>query len=262
MVVDDRDAWARLIPGDAILFGVGDGRVMVRVGDERERELVKLDGTLANVISLGHMKFAAKSNAGEIVRGDLASSKIERTRVPPTRGALGVDPQGRVLLTDNKRLLVWDTSVREIAAFDRAIVDLAPVEGGIGVTLEGGEARVVDLRNGGVAVHRVLAPGRYMPQYSSNGKLIANLDSVNRTQLIDMPSRAHWSLPTLRDANQVLGVSPNGRRILQSSSFLHGVWQLPEVPSDPSEFPGWLTEQTNATVDKDGSLVWPGQRTP
>ncbi|MBX3161196.1 MAG: serine/threonine protein kinase [Deltaproteobacteria bacterium] len=261
MLVDDRDAWARLIPGDAIVFGVGDGRVMARVGDERERELVKLDGVVADVAVAGHLRFAAKSNAGEIVRGDLASSKIERTRMTPARGVISVDGTGRVVVSENKRILAWDTRLEEIATFDRVVIGMAPVDGGLGVTLEGGEARVVDLRAGGAATHRVLPPGKHFPRFAANGKLIANIDAASRVQLVDLPSRARWSLPLLRDSNErVLGVSPSGRRILQATGFTIGVWRLPQIPQLPADFHAWLSEQTNAIVDKDGVLIWPWQQ--
>src|SRR5262249_50011282 len=71
VVGEGRAVWGRLLPGDAIVFAVGDGRLFARVAEDGPREVAKLDGIAENAVALGYRRFAAHSSSGEIVRVDL-----------------------------------------------------------------------------------------------------------------------------------------------------------------------------------------------
>src|SRR3954463_6367284 len=73
--------WGRLVAGNAMVFGPGDGRVFAKVGDEEPREGGKLDGHAIAAVGLGPLSFAAVSDGGELVRGNLANGAVERGNV-------------------------------------------------------------------------------------------------------------------------------------------------------------------------------------
>src|SRR6185295_12433546 len=72
------------------------------------RELAKLDGAIAAAVGFGRARFAAVSSHGELVVGDLATGALIRSRVAPgATSALAADRDGRVVLAEDNRLLLW-----------------------------------------------------------------------------------------------------------------------------------------------------------
>jgi WD40 repeat protein len=257
LVAEGRDTWGRLVPGDAVVYGLGDGRLFVRQGKAEGREIAKLDGVSDSAVALGYLKIAARSTGGEVIRYDIAASKLERTRVPVgTNGFVAADRTGRVLVVEDSRLLLWDGAIQQIAAFDKPIVQLSPVEGGASVVLQDREMQLVKLTPNATA-HRLLPPARHFPVTSADGKLVAGLGANSQVELVELPSRAHWTLPVLREAgDQVFDISPTGHRIVQGSLSALMIWQLPRPGTD---YGAWLDELTNASIDRDGVFVWPWQ---
>jgi len=252
-----RDLWARLIPGDAVIYSLGDGRVFARIGVEPAAQVAKLDGVVHHGVGIGRLQYAAHSSTGEVVRGDLATGKLERIRVPVgANGFLASDGNGRVLMIEDNRLLAWDGAVTEIAKFDKSIARITPVHGGVAIHLgNDNELHILELRPGATP-HRVLASSAEVPSVSLDGKLLVGLGSGHNVTIVELPSRARWSLPVLYSAQASLGVAPTSRKILQSTERALAIWHLPHVGTD---FAAWLDRQTNATVDADGVLAWPWQ---
>jgi hypothetical protein len=257
VVGEGRAIWGRLVPGDTIVFGVGDGRMFARIGGGEAREVAKLDGIAENAVALGYRRFAAHSSRGEIVRVDLTTDALERARVPVgSDGFLAADSTGRLLIVEDRRLLQWEGGVAELARFEKPIVRLEPYEGGVAVYLSDSEVQAIDLGSDPRPV-RVLPPGKRLAVISFDGKVLANLGNANQLNIVELPSRARWTLPILFDSNSLLAVSPSARRVLQGSNHHFVIWTLPQAGPDLGP---WLDDLTNASIDAGGTLAWPWQR--
>ncbi|HEU0037216.1 MAG TPA: serine/threonine-protein kinase [Kofleriaceae bacterium] len=256
ILAEGKEAWGRLLPGGGVVFGVGDGRVFGQLGDQPARELAKLDGVAEQAVGLGGLRFAVHGTTGELIRGDLGTGEIERVRVPVgTMGFLAADGHGNTLIVEDNRLLLWDGAVTEIAKFDKQIMRVEPVEGGALLVLgQDSEVQVVEIR-ANAKPHRLFA-STHVVRSSNNGKRVVGLSGGHALTVIDMPSRARWLIPALPNAREVIGLSPDGRLLLESTDIATAVWTLPQPEGD---FAAWLDEQTNATIDADGLLVWPWQ---
>jgi hypothetical protein len=257
VVAEGRAAWGRLLPGDAIVYGVGDGRVFAQVEGHEAREVAKLDGIVESAVATGYRRFAARSSGGEVVRVDLVTDAFERTRVAAgTGGFVAADLTGRVLLADDTKLSAWDGAVTEVAKLDRPIARIEPFEGGVIVHLADNEVRVQELVPGATP-HRLLPPGKRQAVTSYDGKLVIGPGNARQLAIVELPSRARWTLPVVFDASDVLSVSPTSRWVVQGSDRHLAVWTLPQAGPDLA---AWLDVHTNATVDADGVLTWPWQR--
>jgi hypothetical protein len=269
VVAEGRSVWGRLVPGDAIVYAVGDGRLFARIGDGEPREVAKLDGVVESAVALGYRRFAAYSSGGELVRGDLERADLERARVPgDARGFVAADQAGRVLIAHGTRLLAWDGAITELAKLDRPLAWLGPYDGGVVMHLPDFEVQALELVPGARPV-RVLPPGKAPAQHSADGKLVAGLGPLQRVSVVELPARARWTLPVLFDAGDLLSVSPSARRVLQGTLRHLVIWTLPQAGP---ELGPWLDELTNATVggggggdgDGDGGgggvIAWPWQR--
>jgi hypothetical protein len=257
VIAEGRRVWGRLVPGDAIVYSVGDGGLFAVVEGSAPREVAKLDGGAAGATSLGYRRFAAFGEGGEIVRGDLVTGELERTRVQlGPNGFVAADITGRVLVVDEHRISAWEGAVTELAKLDKPIRQLDPFDGGVLVRLADLEVRTLELRPG-AAPHRLLPPGKRPPLVSGDGRLVIGLGNGQQVMVAELPSRARWTLPVLYDANDVLSVSATSRWVLQGSARHFAVWQLPQAGPDLA---GWLDGLTNATIDDDGVLAWPWQR--
>jgi hypothetical protein len=261
VVAEGRAPWARLIAGDAIVFGVGDGRLFARIGAGEPREIAKLDGMAENAVGLGYRRFAAHSSSGEIVRSDLTTDALERARVAVgSDGFLAADRTGRVLVAEDRRLLVWDGAITELARFEKPIAALDPYEGGVIVHLTDHEAQSLDLGAGkDPRPVRVLPPSKRFATMSYDGKVLVGLGPAQELQIVELPSRARWTLPPLPAANDLLLVSPSSRRVIQGSDHAFVIWTLPHAGP---ELGPWLDELTNASIDSGGVLAWPWQQRP
>ena len=257
VVAEGRAAWGRLLPGDAIVYGIGDGRLFAQIEGGEPREVVKLDGVAEGAVSLGYRRFAAHGSGGELVRYDLVTDNLERTRVTlGTSGFVAADSTGRVLVVEGNQLLVWDGAVTELAKLDKPIRQLEPYDGGALLHLSDLEVQTIELRPG-AAPHRLLPPGKRPAVTSYDGKLVIGLGNAQQVTVAELPSRARWTLPVLFRANDVLSVSPTSRWLLQGSAYHFALWTLPQAGPDLAV---WLEGMTNATVDGDGVLAWPWQR--
>jgi hypothetical protein len=257
-VVEGDHPWARLVTGNALIYGLGDAQVFAKIGDEPARMVVKVDGVSTHGVGIGPLQFAAHSSTGEVVRGDLRTGAIERVRVPTgTEGYLASDNRGKVFIVEDNRLLLWDGQVSEIAKFDRPIDRVYGVEGGIAIqTGREREVHVLESRTKATS-HRVLSASAVPPAYAGNGKLVAGVGNGREITLIELPSRARWTLPILSTARDGIGLSPSGTLLLQQSDTGILIWRLPRIGQDLGS---WLDDRTNAVVDKDGVLTWPWQQ--
>ncbi len=252
------NTWGRLIAGNAVVFGGGDGRVIAKVGDEAPREVVKLEGRAFAAVSLGNLTFAAIGDQGEVVRGNLANGAIERTNVTPGREVfIAGDLLGRVLIVEDNRLLLWDTDrVIDLHTFDRKIARVDPAEAGVMVTLADHELQLLDPA-GTTAMRRLLGISTRAPRAQRGGRLVIGTGIGEKLVVLEVPSLARWEVPLLFSANDVINVAPSARRVVQGASNYLMVWDLPLAGAD---FPVWLDEQTNGIV-RDDLLAWPWQAT-
>ena len=252
------DLWARLIQGNAVIYGEGDGRVFGVVGDQPPHEVAKLDGKVIAAVSIGSLGFAAISDTGEVVRANLADGATERTNVVGGNSTfLAGDLLGHVLIVQDNRLLLWDADrVVLVQTFDRTIQSVNPTDLGVMITLADGELQLLDI-TGAKPVRRLFNPSTRAPRVQASGRLAIGTGSAEQLLVLELPSLARWEVPLLFEATDVLGVAPNGRRIVQATLDRLIVWELPLAGAD---FPAWLDDQTNAVV-RDDLLVWPWQLT-
>ncbi len=258
VVVEGDRPWARLVPGNGLIYGLGDAQVFAKIGDEPARMVAKLDGVSTSGVGIGPMQFAAHSSTGEVVRGDLRTGAIERVRVPMgTEGFLASDGNGRVLVVEDNRLLIWEGQVSEIAKFDKSIDRVYGMAGGIVIQVgREREIHFLELKTGATP-HRLLAGSSTGPAFATGGgKLIAGVGIGREVTMIELPSRATWTLPVLANARDGIGLSPNGRLLFQQTDSGIVIWRIPRIGKD---FAAWLDNQTNALIDKDGVLTWPWQ---
>ncbi len=254
-----QNAWGRLIEGNAVIFGGGDGRVFGVVGDQPPHEVVKLDGKVVSSVSLGSQSFAALSDKGELVRSNLANGAVERTTIAGGNSTfIAGDLLGHVLIVEDNRMLMWDADrVFLVYTFDRNIQSVTPTEIGIMITLVDGELQLLDL-TGAKPPRRLMTASTRAPRVQASGRLVIGTGSAEQLVVLELPSFARWEVPVLFQATNVLGVAPNGRRVMQGSMDHLVVWELPQARSD---FAAWLDEQTNAVVSDD-LLAWPWQINP
>ena len=258
VVAEGERSWANLIPGNAVIYGLGDAQVFAKIGTEPARLVAKVDGVSEQAIGLGPLQFAVHSSSGEVARVDLRTAKLERVRVPiGTNGFVATDNSGRVLIVEDTRLLLWDGQVTEIAKFDRAINNVARVDGGVAVFVgKEREVHMLEVKPG--AKPRRLLAASLTPLISHNGNLLAGMGNAKEITLVEIPSRARWTLPVLTTARAGFDLSPGGRSLLQYTDAGIAVWKIPRIGAD---YATWLDERTNAVIDKD-VLVWSWQKRP
>ncbi len=258
-IVEGEHSWARLVPGNAIIYSTGDAKVMAIVDNGPPREVAKLAGMTDGGVPIGHLEAAVHSTEGELVRIDLGTGKLSRTTIAlGTRFLIQADPTGRVVLAEDKRVLMWDGQVTQLAAFDKPVVSLAMLQNAVAVSLRDNETFLLELRAGSTPV-RVFAPGKTTPRASLDGRLVVSEGNAQQLAILELPSRTRWTVPPYFRMPGFEGpaVSPHSRRVLQHLNDLFVIWQLPHAPT--TDFAPWLDDQTNATVDIDGELIWPWQ---
>jgi hypothetical protein len=249
-----------LVHGNAIAYTAGDNRVMAIVDDGAPREIAKVSGVADGGVALGHHKVAIHTSEGELLRIDVSSGAVERTTI--SLGAsflLAGDPAtGKVVVAEDTRVLLWDGVVTQIASFDKPVHALSIVQGAVAVGLRDNEAFLVELRPNKQPV-RVFPPGRTPALPSLDGRLFITVGNAEQITVLELPQRTRWTVPQYYQWFGAGGirVSPAKRRVLQHARESLVVWNLPLAPVQ--DFARWLEEQTNATVDVDGQLLWPWQ---
>ena len=266
VIAEGPDVWGRLVGTDAILYGTGevrpdgtfiaDPRVLAKIGEAPPREVVKLDGGVIACTALGPQRFVALSEAGELVRGNLANNAIERTRMTTGKGAfVASDPGGRALIANGTQLFLWDAGVTEVTRFDKPIFQIAHGPAGkVIVTLADKDVHLVD-PNGGKR-ERLLAASEHAPGFSRDGRLVIGTGNGMQIEVVEVAPTARWTLPITYLATTTLGVAPSARLVVQGSYPALKLWQLPQVSAD---FHAWLDERTNAVTSGEDVLVWPWQ---
>jgi hypothetical protein len=257
VVVEGSKPWARLVMGNGLVYGLGDAQVFAKIGNEPGRAIAKVDGVSTHGVGIGPNQFAAQSSTGEIIRGDIRTGATERIRVPTgIEGFLASDGKGRVLIVEDNRLMIWDGQVSEIAKFDQRVEGIFGIGGGLAIQV-GRERSLHYLElKAGATPHRLLSDSSSPPTFATNGKLIAGVGVGREVTLVELPSRAKWTLPVLANARDGIGLSPNGQLLFQQSDSGLLVWRIPRIGHD---FAAWLDDRTNAVMDKDGVLTWPWQ---
>ncbi len=241
-----------IVPGDAIVYSVGKNRVFGKIGSERSRELVSLDGEVRSLAANGRLGYAALSASGELVRGTFGGGDFARTKLTDLDKTAFVvtDSAHDVLVASGNRLLRWRGDVHELARFAAAIDYIAPTELGLYVSLVDHGLYFVP-SSGDQTPQRV--PIGQLGSIGEQGRVLAGTTASSQIELVDMPSRARWTLPKLVTGLPRVIVSPDGEVVEQSLGMQTAVWRLPRAGSD---FAAWLAELTNAT-EEDGHLRWP-----
>ncbi|MGH9888774.1 MAG: hypothetical protein ACREBE_24795, partial [bacterium] len=252
-LVHGRAAWGRLLPHGALLYGVGDGRLFALTDGGAPREVAKLEGIAIAAVGLGGTRFAALSNAGEVVRGDLATGALDRTRAPPAASyVIAGDRSGRVVLAADQRLLLWTESVAELATLDKPIARIAPVDDGLLLELSD-FSMVRTALTAGAPRPSVLPPSSRPPLISADGHLVVG-ESVNgQVIVVETATRSLWDLPAYYGSFDLLSIAPTTRRFVAGGFGRLALWTLPLAPP---ELRAWLDDHTNAATNDDHQLIW------
>ncbi|MDQ3341892.1 MAG: hypothetical protein M4D80_42640, partial [Myxococcota bacterium] len=260
LLAEGNGAWGVLVHGNAVAYTSGDGRVMAFVDNGAPREVAKVAGVPDGGAPLGHHKLAVHTSEGELLRIDVGTGAIQRTTVGVGTGSIvaGDPASGRVVIAEDTRLLLWDGVVTQIATFDKQITDLWVVQGGAAVSLRDNEMFLVELKANKQPV-RVFPPGRIAARPSLDGRMFVSIGNAEQINVLELPQRTRWTVPQYYQwfGNGGIRVSPTKRRVLMHARHSLVVWSLPLAPAQ--DFSQWLEEQTNATVDVDGELLWPWQ---
>ncbi len=255
-------AAAHLLAHDVVLVAT-EARVVAFAGTQPPRELVKLDGGVEGLVRLGATGFAALSAHGELVRGDVATGALARTRVSlGDHWSLAGDRAGRVLLAIDDRLLLWDPTgigggartddPGEIARLRQHILRIEPCDGGALLELAD-HALVQSSLVPGAPVTPLLPASSRSAYVSRDGKLIIGESTNKRLAVVETATGARWELPGYAAAQDLQAISPTARRFVQSGPRFLALWTLPLAPL---ELPRWLDERTNATTDGGDVLTW------
>jgi hypothetical protein len=242
------------MPHGAVMFGVGDGRLQLAGDGAPPRELAKLDGMVDGAVAIGATGFAAVSSKGELIRGDLATGALRRTRVEPgTSWAVAADRAGRVVVAEGNRLLVWDRDVVPVAKLDQPITRIEPIDGGALLELAD-RSMVRTTLAAGSPVTLVLAAESQSPLVSGDGRLVIGQSVNDQAVVFETATSATWNLPAYYASSQLMTISPSTRRFVQAAQGRFVLWSLPLAPP---ELRPWLDERTNAATDREHKLVWP-----
>jgi serine/threonine protein kinase len=243
-----------IVPGNAIIYSLGKGRVFGKLGSEPSRELVTINGELASLSANGKLAYTALSTTGELVKGTFGGANFERTQLGDLdKGAFVVgDDAGNVYVGSGNRLLRWRTTVQELARFAVAIDFVATCELGLYVTLSNRDVFFIPAA-GNQTPQRV--PISQLTSISRDGRVLIGIGASQQVELVDMPALAPWTLPKLLAALPGVQASPDGQRLVQHLGGQVGVWKIAQPGSD---FAAWLAELTNA-ADDEGHVRWPWQ---
>jgi hypothetical protein len=261
LIAEGQGAWGVLIPGNAIAYAAGDPRIMAIVDDKPPREIAKVAGIANGAAPIGHHKVAVHSSDGELIRIDVATGAIAPTTIAVGSSFLmaGDPATGRVVVAEDARVMLWDSVVTQIASFDKPVTSLEMVQGAAAVGLRDNETFLVDLRPNQQPV-RVFPPGRLAAKPSADGRLYVSVNNAEQITVLELPQRTRWTVPPYFSwyiGGTGLHVSPSKRRVVQHAARSLVLWTLPLAPAQ--DLAQWLEEQTNATVDTDGELLWPWQ---
>ncbi len=242
------------VPGNAIIYSLGKGRIFGKVGAEPSRELVTLDGELKAIAARGTLGYTALGATGELVRGTFGGADFARTQIADLdKNAFVVaDRAGTVYVGTGNRLLRWTSDVQEMARFSAPLDVVVTSDLGLYVVLENKDVFFVPA-SGNQTPQRV--PISQLTSIDRDGKTLVGLSPAKQVELVDVPALAAWSLPKLVSALPGVTISPDGQRVLQHLGLQMAVWHLVQPGSD---FAAWLAELTNATEDE-GHVKWPWQ---
>ena len=243
---------ARLVDSDGLVAVSPKNRIVAQVGDAPANVVLELDGDVIGLYEAGPQQFAALSSLGELVRCRFDGRDLVRTHVSIEPGAvLIVDSQGRAVVGSGAHLLRWDKDVHELATMPRPIDGLSVLEGGLLVTLEGGDVYYLA---DGADPRRLALPAGRDTRVAEQGQVVFGMTGGQVT-VVELPTFATWTLPKVYTGFDQYAVSPDGHRLLQVTGAGVQEWELPRPGGD---FGAWLDELTNATED-DGILTWPWQ---
>ena len=251
--------WGVLLPHDGVMFGIGDGRVLVSREGGAPRELVKLEGIADGAVRVGDAGFAAVSSSGELVRGSLTTGALERGHLPPGASRLiAVDRAGRVLVAEDDRLLVWGEQLVEVARFERPIWRIVAIDGG--ALLELADHSMARTALDGKPPISVVGASSRSPLVSADGKLVVAQSVNDQVVVVEVTpaSQASWDLPVYYNSLELMSIAPAARRFVQAGLSSVVLWSLPLAAE---QLRPWLDERTNAITDSEHALAWPWQRT-
>jgi hypothetical protein len=290
---------ARLLAHDVVVVAT-ETRLFTVAGSQPPRELVKLDGSTRGVVRIGATGFAALSERGELVRGDVGTGALARTRVAAgTSWGLTGDRAGRVVIALGDRLWLWDPTrigggarTAGSAAADGS-ASAALVVTGSGAA-PGSSAPAGD--PGPVEIARLpqdaiwLAPcdaGVLVGLADHSVALSSLVPGAPVTRLLPPASRPPQ---VSRDGSLIVGESVN-KRLAVVETATGARWELPghasphdlqrvsptarrfaqsgprtlalwTLPLAPLELRRWLDLRTNAATDGGDVLTWVWQPTP
>ena len=252
--------WGLLVAGGVVY--VEAGKLWGVQGAAPPRELAKLEGAVVTLVRRGALGYAAYTDAGELVEGALDRPTVDKRYGRKAGSAhLATDTDNRVYMSIGTRMYRWDSDLHELADLGKPIRTLLRGAGGMLAGVDGGEFFFLPLASDGTvgAARRVLSAGSTNVALGDRGHLLIAFGQSTELELVELPSRIHWTLPAQIGGTGSVTLSPTGRTLVYDPDAASAYSLVRTLPASPSDLGTWLDELTNATADESGFIVWPWQ---
>ncbi len=238
--------------GTVVVVRNGNELVMYRGGQPTSSPL-KLPGNVITIAVSDSTRFAALLDSKELVIGDRTTATVDRYPLDAMPSNSLVATQGStVCATLGRTVAIWR---------DRRFVPIAELQadpewiGLMGGTLiahfTDSSAVTVNLETGATSL--LFEPAMDFVWANRHFDVLATFTKSSQVEILDLTTQSRWDLPVLfRRDQRSPSISPDGTRLLVSSTYGTFEWRLQRVGED---YDGWLAGATNALI-KDGNLTW------
>lgn len=259
-IVAGTSPWGMLVTGETVLYGTQDpnGPVAARLPDGTDKTLEALGSSMVAGAPLGHMEGVLVGSGGHVLKINAATGASERATIQPGETmVVATDRRSKIAIGVDNRLLVWEHgTVTEVASLTKRITDIRVVGDNSAIVLTDDNAvfKIELVQN--ASPKRLLASS-VAPAIDEATTRIATFGVANDTEIIDVATGAHWTLPMMRPTQ--VGVTI--RLVDRGALYVEVVGNalvFRRLATVEGDLGAWAHERTTAKL-VDDELVWPWQ---